>query len=92
MGNYSNLFVCLMGIGIVFLGLACLVLLTRLLSAACHTNRAPQALPFPPPSTLPQSKEAICDEWVAAVSAAIAEELGTDITEIRILSIKALKM
>ena len=34
--DYSNLFVCLMGIGTVFIGLICIILLVSLMSAVCR--------------------------------------------------------
>ena len=94
MGEVSNAFVVIMGIGTVFIGLICIVLLCKIISLLCraannkdkevtaaHATCAP-ALGVP--------KEAIANrgEVVAAISAAIAEELGTDVTGIRILSIK----
>ena len=77
--DYSIIFVCLMGMGTVFFGLICLIVLTTLLGRVCGQKQqsAPAAV-----SAGDQQ------ELMAAVSAAIAEELGTDITGIRILSIK----
>ena len=75
--DYSSAFVCVMGMGTVFFGLICLIGLTQVSPAADQNQQ-----------TLPP--EPIRPEMVAAVSAAIAEELGTDITGIRIRSIKRL--
>ena len=83
--EYSSIFVCLMGMGTVFFGLICLIVLTYLMSAV--VGRAKTATPTPdPPST--QTAGEVTQELVAAVSAALAEELGTDITGIRIVSMK----
>ena len=84
--EYSSIFVCLMGMGTVFFGLTCLILLTALMSRLCAPRK--RAVPAVPPT--PVSVGADQQELVAAISAAIAEDLGTDITGIRILSIKKL--
>ncbi len=85
----SNLFVCLMGMGVTFIGLTCLILLTTLMGKL--VNRVPEAKPVPAP--VPTPAPAAGDvpnrqELIAAVSAALAEELGTDVSGIRILSFR----
>lgn len=84
--DYSILFVCLMGIGTVFVGLICLIVLTALMGRVLKGTQKPA--PAPVPVGVPASSEANREELVAAISAALAEELGTDITGIRILSLK----
>ena len=90
--DYSPVFVCLMGMGTVFFGLICLVALSTLMSAVLRSaGKRPAAVPAAPapvPAAAPAG--AVTPELVAAVSAAIAEDLGTDVTGIRILSIKPL--
>lgn len=84
--EYSNWFVCLMGMGTVFFGLICLILLMDLMGKILShgkTQEAPAAAPAPTVDNGP-----IQPQVVAAISAAIAEDLGTDITGIRITSIK----
>ena len=86
--EYSSIFVCLMGMGTVFFGLICLIALTYLaylMSAV--VGRGKKATPAPVPAA-PQTAGEVTPELVAAVSAALAEELGTDITGIRIVSMK----
>lgn len=87
--DYSIIFVCLMGMGTVFFGLICLIVLTTLLGRVCGQKQqaAPAAAAVPAPAAAPAVNQ---QEMIAAVSAAIAEELGTDITGIRILSVKKL--
>lgn len=84
----SSLFVCLMGLGTVFFGLICLIVLTmvmgRIVGGRASTASAAPTAPAP------TAAEPNRQELVAAVSAAIAEELGTDITGIRIVSMKKL--
>ena len=84
--DYSIIFVCLMGMGTVFFGLICLIVLTTLLGRLCGQKQqsAPAAV-SPAPAAVSAGDQ---QELIAAVSAAIAEERGTDITGIRILSIK----
>ena len=72
--EYSSIFVCLMGMGTVFFGLICLIALTYLMSAVVGRGK--------------KAAGEVTPELVAAVSAALAEELGTDITGIRIVSMK----
>ena len=69
----SNLFVCLMGMGVTFFGLTCLIGLITLMGKFSGGK----------PVEIPNRQELI-----AAVSAALAEELGTDVTAIRILSFR----
>ncbi len=87
--DYSIIFVCLMGMGTVFFGLICLIVLTTLLGRVCGQKQqsVPATAAVPAPAAAPAVNQ---QELIAAVSAAIAEELGTDITGIRILSVKKL--
>lgn len=87
----SSLFVCLMGMGTVFFGLICLIILTTIMGKIVGGRAAPAAAPAATiPAAAPAAAEPNRQELVAAVSAAIAEELGTDITGIRIVSMKKL--
>ena len=84
--DYSIIFVCLMGRGTVFFGLVCLTVLTTLLGRICgRKQHAAPAAAISAPAAAPAVNQ---QQLIAAVSAAIAEDLGTDITGIRILSIK----
>ena len=83
--------VVLMGVGIVFIGLICLIMVCKITSFFCAlgnkkaTEEAPKAV-----APAPVAAEPIADrkQFIAAVSAVIAEELGTDVSAIRILSVK----
>lgn len=94
--NHSDLFVCALGVGTVFVGLVCLIILCKILGALCQisskmpekNNTTPVAVPAAPivktvPAEIPNRRET-----VAAIAAAIAEDLGTDVSAIRILSIE----
>lgn len=83
----SNLFVCLMGMGVTFIGLTCLILLSSVMSKFLGKNAPAPATPAPVSApvgdVIPNRQEII-----AAVSVALAEELGEDVSAIRILSFK----
>ena len=68
-------FVILMGVGVVFIGLICIILLSMAMSAICRSMG--DKTPAPAPAA-------------AAIAVAVAEEMGTDPAGIRILSIKQL--
>ena len=92
----SNLFVVLMGLGTVFFGLICIIFLSTVMSKICQllskkptaapAEEAPAAAPAAPAagSAAMPDRQAM----IAAISAAIAEDLGTDISGIRIRSVK----
>ena len=88
--EYPSLFVCLMGMGTVFFGLICLIVLTMVMGKSVGGHAAAAAVPAPVAAPAAAAAEPNRQEVVAAVSAAIAEELGTDITGIRIVSMKKL--
>ena len=86
MPEVSNLFVVLMGIGTVFFGLICIILLCMAMSAVCRSmEKAPVAAPAAGVEAIPNRQA-----MIAAIAAAIAEEEGTDLAGIRILSVKKL--
>ena len=89
---FYTAFVCVMGISIVFIGLVCIVLLCKVMGILVHlfegetsgkdnAKNAPAA-PAVSPDPGPRG------EVVAAIAAALAEELGEDVSAIRILSLK----
>ena len=80
-------FVIVMGMGVTFIGLTCLIGLTVLLGKLC--GKQPDTIPAQPAAP-PSAADDIPNrqEVIAAVSAVLAEELGADVTGIRILSFK----
>ena len=90
MTEISNLFVVLMGMGVTFFGLICLILLTTIMGKLIGGKSAPAAatVAAPVPAAAPVAPVVNRKEVIAAVSAAIAEELGTDVSAIRIRSFK----
>lgn len=89
MPEYGSLFVCLMGMGTVFFGLICLIALTTIMGKVVGGRTAPAAA-APAPVPAAAAPEGNRQEIAAAVAAAVAEELGADITGIRIVSMKKL--
>ena len=88
MPEYGSLFVCLMGMGTVFFGLICLIVLTTIMGKIVGGRPAPAAPA--PVAAAPAAQEGNRQEIAAAVSAAIAEELGTRLTGLRIVCMKKL--
>lgn len=86
--DYSSIFVCLMGMGTVFFGLICLIVLTGLMSLLC--GRGKQPLPAAPAPAAVAAPEPNRQELAAVIAAAVAEDLGTDVSGIRIISMKQL--
>ena len=85
--EYSNLLVVLMGVGTVFFGLICLILLVWVMGLILRSSERPAPLAPSAPAPAPAANSA---ELIAAISAAIAEETGEDISAIRITSIHKL--
>ena len=86
--------VCLIGVAVVFVGLAIIIGLVELMNVVT-TKKAPKkrnkglveetaGVPVAVASTVIENR----DEIVAAVCAAVAEENGTDISAIRVISFK----
>ena len=89
--DYSNLFVCLMGIGTVFVGLICIVALVSVMSWVCQkTDRPKAAAPAAAAPAPAVAAPAVTPAMVAAVAAVIAEDMGTSVDAIRIVSMKKL--
>lgn len=89
--------VIFLGLAIVFTGLICIVLLCRIMSilvviserrgsSSSNATSAPSAVGAVAPARSPDP--APRSEIIAAVSAVIAEELGEDVSAIKILSLK----
>ena len=97
MPEVNDLFVVVMGISTVFIGLICIIVLCKILGVCCQllakkeSGETPvntittTANTAPTPAVIPNRRET-----VAAIAAAIAEDLGEDISAIRIVSIDKL--
>ncbi|MDO4572326.1 MAG: OadG family protein [Clostridia bacterium] len=76
----------LLGLGTVFVGLICLIYITKLMSALCASFKKE---PPPAPVSAPAAA-GIADRgaFAAAVSAAIASVMGAEVDGLRIVSVK----
>lgn len=85
----SNLFVCVLGMGTVFLGLICIIGLCKISSLVCSSFTKDEAKktssPTGPAAIAPIANK---QEIIAAVCAVIAEECGTDVSNIKVVSFK----
>lgn len=90
--EYPIMFVCLLGVGTVFTGLICIVLLCKIVSVCCkiaeNTSNEEKASVANVEASKPQAQIPNRKKIIAAVSAAIAEELGQEVSAIRIKSFK----
>ena len=93
--TYPVWLVCVLGIGIVFLGLICLILLCYVMSGIVRTGTKSAAVTSAPVSAAPVAAAPAASmsaeekgRVIAAISCAVAEELGTQPEAIRITSIK----
>ncbi len=94
MTELSNTFVCIMGMGTVFIGLILIVLICKLLSlvtsgfAKLGANSTPTPEPSPKAAALPMPEGAEKAKILAGICACIAEEIGTDAENIKVVSFK----
>ncbi len=88
----SNTFVVLMGMGTVFIGLISIILICMIMGALCKNlvKEDSKAKPVQAPAEFTLQPAAIENkqEIIAACCAAIAEELGTDVSGIKVVSFK----
>ena len=89
---YSPLFVTLMGIGTVFFGLVCILVLTTIMGAVLKSNAkpaapAPAAAPKAAAPAAPAVNTAKEQEILAAVIAAVTEDLGPSASRMQITGI-----
>lgn len=86
----NNAFVVLLGIGTVFVGLIALIIICKLMGMFfAGTNNVDAPVKAASAASAPAAQEIPNrQEMVAAISAVLAEELGTDVSAIRIHSIK----
>ncbi len=87
----DTLFVCLMGVGTVFVGLICIIIVCKIVSGIIRLSEKAPAKETAASSPVPAALNTEIPDrqrLIAAVSAAIAEELGTDVSALRITSFK----
>lgn len=81
--------VCVVGVGIVFIGLICLIIICSIMGVIFKgkgkSAKKAEKIPLSANNELNIPNR---QEFIAAVSAAIAESSGNDMSKIRIVSIK----
>ena len=85
----SGAFVCLMGMGVTFVGLSCIILLTMLMGkvmGAMDRRKAPEQIPLPAHPAVPA--DGLTDEIKIAIMAAIAQEPGFNMANVSNVSIR----
>lgn len=86
-------FVCLLGVGVVFIGLIGIVFIVSLVNVICaglDKMKKPAKTAAAPADAAASAPIENRQEIIAAVCAAVAEENGTDISAIRVVSFKKL--
>ncbi len=88
---YSPLFVTLMGIGTVFFGLICIIVLTTIMGSVLKSNAKPAPAPAAAPKAAVPAAPAVNtakeQEILATVIAAVTEDLGPSASRMQITSI-----
>ncbi len=91
----SPVFVTLFGVGTVFFGLICIIVLTSIMGALLKEKKAaasaaPAAAAAPAAPAAPKVNTAKQQEIIAAITAAISEDLGPHAGSMTILDIQKL--
>lgn len=90
----SGLFVTLMGMGVTFVGLTTIILLTTLMGKVLGSNAAPEApKPVPAPAPVVPAAPAVpadglTAEVKVAIMAALAQEPGLDLSRVSSVDIR----
>ena len=88
---YSPLFITLMGIGTVFFGLVCIIVITTIMGAVLKSNAKPAPAPAAAPKAAAPAAPAVNtakeQEILAAVIAAVTEDLGPSASRMQITGI-----
>lgn len=88
--TFDDWFVVAMGIGVVFLGLVLLIAACMLMSRIVQLTSGSKKEAAAPAPAAADSEIPNRPQVVAAIAAVIAEQMGKDVSAIRILSIKKL--
>ena len=86
-----NWMVIVMGIGTVFVGLICIIILCKIMGAFFAGTSKAKEKPAAPVAVAPAAQNTVIEnrqEIIAAVAAVCAEELGTDVSALRIHSFR----
>ena len=89
----ANWMVVVMGVGTVFVGLICIIILCKIMGAFFAGTSKAKEKPAAPVAVAPAAQNTVIEnrqEIIAAVTAVAAEEMGKDISAIRVISFKKL--
>ena len=78
--------VILLGMGTVFVGIAAIIVICLFISLISRAGNRKE-----PVNAIKEEPEQISGELAAVIGAAVAEELGTDVSAVKIVSIKKVK-
>lgn len=82
-GNIPNWFAVTMGIGTVFIGLIAIIIICLITGAICGASKKGTNK-----STVNSDKSVKDNQMIAAVCAACAENMGKDVSNLRVVSFK----
>lgn len=85
--SIADWFTVAMGIGTVFIGLICIVIICSIMSLFFRERKPKNEVATPVAPATPAVIENR-QEIIAAVTAAVAEEMGTDVSALRVVSFK----
>ncbi|MBQ8202943.1 MAG: OadG family protein [Clostridia bacterium] len=88
--NIPNWLVVVMGMGTVFIGLICIIIICKIVSLF-FVNKADEPVAAATPAAPAATVNTVIEnrqEIIAAVTAVIAEEMGTDVNALRVISFK----
>lgn len=87
--NVSSAFVCLMGMGVTFAGLTCIIFLTMLMGKIMgSSSRSKPIGEAPAPAATMPASDGLTDEVKIAILAAIAQEPGFNMANVTHVSIR----
>ncbi len=86
--DYSYTFVVLMGMGTVFFGLICIILLTSLMGVFMKGTAEKEAAKPAAPTAAPAPQQGMAPEIVAVITAVLSEEIGIPANSMNIVNIK----
>ena len=87
-GEIPNWFAVVMGIGTVFAGLIAIIIICLITGALAGTSKNNKKKPAISINTDKNEDPRVRQQLIAAVSAACAEDMGTDVSRIRVVSFR----
>ena len=88
--EYSKFFVVVFGIGVVFFGLICIIALTAVMGKVMVSLAKNQPAPAAAPTAKASAPAGVAPEVIAAITAALSEEVGVSSRGVNITTIKKL--